>query len=461
MTRIRLPVELIHLIFRIICSCISIPELADELGRLSLACREWADIAQSLLLSVYVRHGCQYQQDRLLKTLLSSPHLVGKVNSFWENPRILSADPVAFNLTAIRNLYQELASSRNMKELILTLRDSTFPSNVHSILLSSTNLTSLSLFEVNHFPVQLLYQCTSLRHLHLVNAGFSGFNKASGTLDDSSRVDSGPPAPIQRPYLSDLYIEVVEKDPAIMAWFLNHECAFDISQLRAFHCLDIIHIETYTLAQSLIRLTSTTLEELALSPPYMFTNPTEVDSGKYNGFGHPLPNLRRLKLPLQHNFSDQASHFFWAAAFLSNLSNPERLEELDIPCIFHGDGLYRPNPDHGWDTFNAVFSPNADGSWAHFDPDIKQMPFKFPNLKIVRLGVIRLSSGLPAKHRTDRFVGVVDRLLRNISMTELLKVSVSNEPGYVDNSECWYHAPFPPEEKIVWGTVIDLTGDSD
>ncbi|TFK70880.1 hypothetical protein BDN72DRAFT_958497 [Pluteus cervinus] len=422
-------------------------ELSNTFRNCSLVSHQWKEIAQPLLFSKFLLHGRRYDQVKLHQTLISYPHLRDLVRCIWIDIDILSGVP-ELDSNAVIDLYRQLTSNPRLYQIVI--QETHKEADKQSFkticgLVSSSHLTILSLWGLRRFPIGLLYQCTSVRELHIYRSTFSGYSKdGDGGLtevkeleprsDDNQRGSAGQ-APT-RPRLARLYLEAAyEDDVTLMKWFMHPDCAFDISELKTFHFLDMSNkLNSYALARSLAQSISSSLEDLALDPPTIFNQESYYKSPEYNRFD-PLPQLRRLKLSLQQDDFPDASLLPWTIQFLSALPHPERLEELHIPSILTD---YKPeavDKDDGWedlDLFLTSFTPPTD--------DQPTGHRRFSNLNSIQLGVVILYSH-PSDDERLRTIGkMLPSLLPRSQELGILKVSFSTVIGFLEDTDCWYHS---------------------
>ncbi|TFK70877.1 hypothetical protein BDN72DRAFT_877507 [Pluteus cervinus] len=421
----------------------SFQDLSATLRNCSLVSRQWKEIAQSLLFSEFLLYGRCYNQIKLHQTLISYPHLRDLVKCIWADIRLFSGMH-GLDENAVIDLYRQLAFSPRLQHVVLKQKQQLVEPRsfkVFSDLVSSSHLTVLSVYEFRQFPIDILYQCTSVRELHVCRSNFSGFATDS---DGALTADTGlgnnqgghPSRSAKRPRLLHLYFEVAYGDDiALIKWLLHPDCAFDISDLKTFHVLDMSNdLSSYKLARSLAQRVSSSLEELALDPPTRFSNKEYYLAAEYNTFG-PLPHLRCLKLSLQQDEFPSGSLLPWTMQFLSGLSHPERLEELQLPSILSDHVPENMNKDHGWEEFDLFLTASTPST--DKDPNGHR---KFLNLNRVRWGSVVLSSDPDDVGPAIKTAEVLPSLLPRLHELGILKVSVSNVIGFLEDSNCWYHA---------------------
>ncbi|TFK70895.1 hypothetical protein BDN72DRAFT_500617 [Pluteus cervinus] len=411
-------------------------ELAVLLGNCSLVSHKWKEIAQPLLFSKLLLYGLLYDQVRLHQTLISYPHLHNLVRCIWINLDILPGrSELDLDKDALVDLYHQLTSNPRFHHIVIKENAESVDLQSYKTLcglVTSSHLTTLSVYELRQFPIGIFYQCTSVRELHIYWSNFSAFeSEGDGRLSQDKRPEfrSSSNRSTMRPHLLHLYLEsAFEDDVALIKWFLHPDCAFDISGLKTFHFLDMSdQLESFTLARSLVQRASSTLESLALDPPTRFTREDYYMLPDYNKFD-PLPQLRYLKLSLQEDNFPHASLWPWITQFLSSLSHPGRLEELHLACILTDYTTEVMDKDHGWEELDLLLASS--------------MPFtvhrKFSNLTGVTFGVVNVA----AQNREDerRTGRALPSLLPRLQELGILRVTFSNVLGFVEDADCWYHS---------------------
>ncbi|TFK63426.1 hypothetical protein BDN72DRAFT_902417 [Pluteus cervinus] len=429
-------------------------ELSATLSNCSLVSHNWRAIAQPLLFSEFIRYGGHYNPMRLYRTLLSHPRLQDLVKCIWVDTAVLS---ITSDSDSFIGRLQEQQFSRSVIDLFHQLTSRPRPGLHHLIvdfvseeleaqnlkivasLISSPNLTVLSFTNVISAPIVILYQCPSIRELHLCRCSFSGFDRdGDGHLvrDETSQVDWAgyPPPSKDRPRLSHLYLESTDiYEIRFIRWFLHLDCAFDISGLKTFHLLDASdEFDSYTLARDLVQKVSPSLEEFAFDPPTAFTDRDIYSSPEYATFD-PLPELRTLKLSLQQtgvSTGSESSLWTWAIQFMSGLAHPERLEEIQFVCSL----AERVRDARGWEELDLFLTSVIT------DPEDEELSGgrKVWNLKRIWFGIVTVSDETTRLKKWESIAAIIPSLVPRIWGLGLVKVSLSNNWGHVHDSDCWY-----------------------
>ncbi|TFK70890.1 hypothetical protein BDN72DRAFT_958507 [Pluteus cervinus] len=405
-------------------------ELSITLRNCSLISHQWKEIAQPLLFLKLLPYGLLYDRVKLRDTLISYPHLRHLVKCIWIETGRSQSDG-----NPLIDLYHQIIP--NPRHLVIQSGD-IVESQSYKILcdlVSSSHLTVLSVYKVRRFPIGIFYQCACVRELHLYISNFSGFKRdGDGGLSGDNTLQPGLDhnRSTKRPHLLHLYFEsAYDDDVLLMKWFLHPDCAFDISELKTFHFLDMSdETSSYDLARTLVQSVSSSLEDLALDPPTCFSREDCYSSLDYIRFD-PLPHLRRFKLSLQQDNFPEGSLWPWTINFLSGLSYPERLEELELPCILTRYMPAKVNKNHGWEELDVLLTSSAP--LAVDEPGRHR---NFLNLKSVRFGVVTTSSY--KRDRMRKFGEVLPSLLPRLQGLGLLKVSFSTIIGFVNDADCWY-----------------------
>ncbi|TFK71599.1 hypothetical protein BDN72DRAFT_837501 [Pluteus cervinus] len=409
--------------------------LSKTLRRCCLVSHTWKEIAQPLLFSTFTLYRRYYDLSRLYNTLSAYRHLQGLVKCTWVAPSMLSS---AFFVDILR----EVVSNPQFRDMII-YRDFKYQTQsliVLPSLISSPYITVLSFYRVTWCPIWMLYQCTSVRELHIYKSSFSGLrsddagelviDKKAGCLLKNPGGDSS--CLKDRPHLQHLYLESAESgDIILLKWFLHPDCAFDVSTLKTFHCLDMSNdITLFLLARKLVQRVPS-LEELALDPPTDLSEGLGYISPEYPTFD-PLPRLRRLKLSLQQE--DDINLWPWTIRFLSGLAHPERLEELQLPCTIPDGKMRRWAFRSGWNDLDAFLT-------SHLDNDGPPGRRRFSNLRRISVSAVR-SSNEEDKRQLRGFEAELAQCIPRLKKLGVVQISHSDALGFVKNSDCWYLAPF-------------------
>ncbi|TFK70889.1 hypothetical protein BDN72DRAFT_838419 [Pluteus cervinus] len=417
---------------------LSASKLSITLRNCSLVSHQWKEIAQPLLFSKLMPYGKRYDQIKLRDTLILYPHLRHLVKCIWLDTDI-SADISQPDGNSLIDLYRQLISNPRFQHLTLKqLGDNVKPQSYKTIcdLVSSSHLTVLSAYTLRQFPIGIFYQCASVRELHLYMSCLSGFKgDGDGGLfgDKTLEFRSDRNRSTERPHLLHLYFEsAFDDEVTLMKWFLHPDCAFDISELKTFHFLDMSNeVSSYTLARTLVGSVSSSLEDLALDPPTCFSEEDYYNNLDYTRFD-PLPHLRRLKFSLQQDEFPEGTLWPWTINVLAGLSYPERLEELELPCILTKYLPENADKNHGWEDLDILLTSSTP-----LEVDEPGRHQNFSNLKSVRFGVVAMSS--QTRDEEQRIGEALPSLLPRLHGLGILKVSFSTVIGFVEDVDCWYH----------------------
>ncbi|TFK62806.1 hypothetical protein BDN72DRAFT_902936 [Pluteus cervinus] len=438
-----LPRELLEQILCHASSGLNPLGLSATLRNFCFVAHRWKDIAQPLLFSKFTRCGHHYNQIKLLRTLLSCPHLQELVNCMWVEPWMMSdeGDGVRYgphsDPDSVLDLYHQLALKPRFNHLVIKWDTGERRQGLHEIpsissLVSSPNLTVISCYRLQGYPIGIFDLCASIRELHLYQSTFSGFYPTGGgrlTRDNEWENTLSQ----TRPRLLRLYVESADSvEAAVLKWFLHPQCAFDISELNTFHYLDAsCQLESYERARQIVNRTSSTLEDFCYDPPADLGEENTYTSPRYATFD-PLPHLRYLKLSLHQD----ENIWSWVLHFLSGLAHPEALEELQLPYSLTLPEELIAFEANGWERLDSYLTSLTflrDGTSAGHR--------KFLNLKRVRIGFVSFRWTQNGESRSKNLAEVVPSLVPRCWALGIVEVSSSTVTGFVEDSDCWYHGP--------------------
>ncbi|TFK60702.1 hypothetical protein BDN72DRAFT_850297, partial [Pluteus cervinus] len=285
--------------------------------------------------------------------------------------------------------------------------------------LSSNQLTALSISKSVGFLLTIFYHLPSLLQLRLHASTLVGFSTVDGT-PEFEPVSTWSQS--SRPKLRYLSIEDASAEQMnVLKWFMDPICAFDVSELKTFHALELTKdgesIAAYSICQTFVKFISSSLQNLALDP----STGVLLDA-KWFKFD-PIPQLHSIKLSLQHDPFPFRNFLPWTADVLASLSHSEKLEYLDIPCTFageHGHGI-RLDSSQGWYALDNVL-----------------LSRRFSNLKGVTFGVVTAGAMTSERERLSTIVEAIPKLLPGLSDRGVLTVTNSPILGYVSSRDCWY-----------------------
>ncbi|TFK63290.1 hypothetical protein BDN72DRAFT_329499 [Pluteus cervinus] len=194
--------ELVDLILKhIITIDTPLDEVTLTLLRCCLVSHTWRAFAQPYLFSEVLRRSpardLSNLSDRLCETLSRYEHLKDYITS-------LSVDAGGLSDPSRRRLFDLIP---HVHELVLVADSSpqALPDHDFAELWAhinpSSRLTTLCINAVSDFPIEIFYHVSALERLHLIDAGFSGFNHSNGSLESGSG-----PVQTKKPKLSDLYV---------------------------------------------------------------------------------------------------------------------------------------------------------------------------------------------------------------------------------------------------------------
>ncbi|TFK62226.1 hypothetical protein BDN72DRAFT_848908 [Pluteus cervinus] len=135
----------------------------------------------------------------------------------------------------------------------------------------------------------------------------------------------------------------------------------------------------------------------------------------------PLINLRRLKLSLQQSKFPRVNLLPWVTHIVSNLSHPEKMEEIILPCAFFTHYEFKTRSGDGWDALDeALVSP------------------RLSNLRSVEFVLVQRDPN--EERHAKRIVRAVPELFRRTIERGILRVGSYTRIGYTSARECWHNA---------------------
>ncbi|TFK68429.1 hypothetical protein BDN72DRAFT_841811 [Pluteus cervinus] len=301
-------------------------ELLEARHICSVVSRTWSSAARPPLFSeVHLNNkSLSPETDRGVissRILAESPHTLKWINKLvlsasLDVPNSILAD-VARATTNLQsfNLSQETPTDSNL--------DRDFASALPNTL-SSIRLTTISLFGIRNFPIQLFRHCIVLGHLTIKDCTFYSAKETPNIL---------PATP--KPHLRFLLVSTPAHQHSIniLEWLLTPHCPFDLSQLQVLFVADRSgQLNAYDVVCQFVSMVSSTLKHLFLDPI------AALDESSFSLFpAANLLNLQTLEVSITQREGGHDAQ--WAVYCLSHLPRPRMLACL---VLHYGttDNLY-------------------------------------------------------------------------------------------------------------------------
>ncbi|TFK70670.1 hypothetical protein BDN72DRAFT_958632 [Pluteus cervinus] len=284
--------------------------------------RIWCGLAQPILFSqVVLQSWTESQVEQFYESISTRPDLQVaflciKLDMQEPCPRLVDVIQRLTKLRCLRLILDEFPYASLHHDFLSHLPPT----------LKSTRITSLSLASICDFPVQLFFHLVALEELALKDMTYGGLKDPTPSPLDPSR---------WKPQLRVLLLSTTRYEEAdIVPWFLASECAFDLSRLSTFWAIERSNSDVaYGLVCGLVASVSSSLEDVLIDPPTGCVGNQPLT----NTF--PSQELQSLRIATVAMLQDGYESFNavpWLINFLTNLPEPDKLEELELPCEFRG-----------------------------------------------------------------------------------------------------------------------------
>ncbi|TFK71589.1 hypothetical protein BDN72DRAFT_958008 [Pluteus cervinus] len=408
-------------------------EVAPALLNCCLVSHTWRAFAQPLLFSEVLRRyptrGLSKLSDKLVGTLSTRSYLTKYITSLvvdigdlsdLSRKRLFDLIPHVHELFLVARSSPTVKPDLNLAHMWANIRP-------------SSRLTTLCLSTVDDIPIEILYHLSALKRLHLIDVGMRDVSREDGSLDSDFC-----PVETKTIKLSDLYFftQLEPTDINLLHWFLNPQCAFDLSELSTCH---IIYIPSnpdsdkhnqVLIEQFFLSVNTHVIRDIAFAPPPNLLS-EESNFPRYEAFRN-FSSLRSVKLVLDESSKTEKTFIEWVVLhFLPQLPHPDQLEELLIPLSFGDDASYDASlASSGWSSLDSLLSLDSG---------------TFSNLNRVQIVLYHpKKQNIYLRYHIDAitFKRSIRSLLPRLDEKGILQVGFSPLHGFMSRSERRYECPF-------------------
>ncbi|TFK70149.1 hypothetical protein BDN72DRAFT_566766 [Pluteus cervinus] len=195
--------------------------------------------------------------------------------------------------------------------------------------LGSKHLTSLTLQDIDFFPLQVLSGAIALKSFSSIRTRYVGREEP---LVDHGQIQEHAALRLHTLSLADMGSD----EHKLLKWLIRPGCRFDLRWVRRFHFdAEADYALESQMFGSLLSMIPSTLEDLAYRPPPQSLDDT-MPQDFLNAFNLTrFPNIRTLTLYTRlHRFYNFGEFELlpWCIGFLLTLPTPSKLESLAIQC---------------------------------------------------------------------------------------------------------------------------------